>query len=443
MRLKSGSTNYFINNFYTFKLTSQPAIMKFNLPRTITILLGCFISFNSYSQADSLDLYIKRLKHSAATGGAETAFLSIGSDFMYGQEYLEAGSYDGAERNFAAIVRSHNNHPYANYQLAYSMMKRNDPEKKKAAMVYFEKAFQLVPQLRERYKRDFPSLGAPITGNSNKEDRQKLPGVEDSRNSDDGMANEENKITEKNNDPGRKSNAIKNNSATGLENYISKIKQSRATSGPDTYMNSPGLDALYGIEYYEIGEYRSSATNFYLSVYKDSLNPYVNYMLAVSLSAQGKDAEAKKYLDMAVAGDPSLMSRFNNDAAEAESRWNKSEAGKKIEAKPATKIVYGGTLKMGKYTCHVTRWNGPNVSPAYRYDYEGYFELRKDGTYRWQDNGPVGKYKYNKVTGQITWLSGYFKSAAPKSTLYQANKKVPQVTVKYTENYKWECGCKN
>ncbi len=399
--------------------------MKFNLPRIIAILFTCFVSFNAHSQSDSLDLYIKRLKHSAATGGSETAFLSIGSDFMYGQEYLEAGGYDGAERNFAAIVRSHNNHPYANYQLGYSMMKQNDPEKKKAAMVYFETAFKAIPQLKERFKRDFPSSVGANSGTPKIQDKIKEDNPD--------IVNE---------DP-QKDNDRNSGNNTGLDNYISKIKQSRVTGGADTYMNSPGLDAFYGIEYYEIGEYRSSATNFYLSVYKDSLNPYVNYMLAVSLAAQGKDVEAKKYLDRAIAGDASLKNRFNKDALSAKARLNKSEAGKKIEAKPATKVVYGGTLKMGKYTCHVTRWNGPNVSPAYRYDYEGYFELRKDGTYRWQDDGPVGRYKYNKATGEITWLSGYFKAAAPKSSLYQANKKVPQVTVKYTENYKWECGCKN
>jgi tetratricopeptide (TPR) repeat protein len=402
--------------------------MKFNLPRIIAILFTCFVSFNTYSQSDSLDLYIKRLRHSAATGGSETAFLSIGSDFMYGQEYLESGSYDGAERNFAAIVRSHNNHPYANYQLGFSMMKQNDPEKKKAAMVYFETAFKVIPQLKERFKRDFPSSTVINSDTQKNQDR----------------INGDNPDTVKDKkEDGKKDNDRETDNNTGLENYINKIKESRLKGGPDTYMNSPGLDAFYGIEYYEKSEYRSSATNFYLSVYKDPSNPYVNYMLAVSLAAQGKNAEAKKYLDIAIAGDASLKNRFNNDASSAEARWNKSEAGKKIESKPATKIVYGGTLKMGKYTCHVTRWNGPNVSPAYRYDYEGYFELRKDGTYRWQDDGPVGKYKYNITTGEITWLSGYFKSAAPKSSLYQADKKVPQVTVKYTDNYKWECGCKN
>jgi hypothetical protein len=401
--------------------------MKFYLPRTIALLFICLLSFNANSQTDSLDLYIKRLKLSAATGGSETGFLSIGSDFMYGQEYLEAGSYDGAERSFASIVRSHNNHPYANYQLGYSMMKQNDPEKKKAAMVYFENAFKAIPQLRERFKRDFPSSVA-----SNANTPKDHDGVKSDQNSEEAKYYNENadKKDEKNNN-------------SGLDKYISKIKQSRANGGAETYMNSPGLDAFYGIEYYEAGEYRSSATNFYLSVSKDSMNPYVNYMLAVSLSAQGKDDEAGKYLDRAIAGDATLKNRFSKDAAAARVRWNKSEAGKKIEAKPSTKIVYGGVLKMGKYTCHVTRWNGPNVSPAYRYDYEGYFELRKDGTYRWQDDGPVGKYKYNKITGEITWLSGYFKSAAPKSSLYQADKKVPQVTVTYTENYKWECGCKN
>lgn len=378
------------------------------------LLLLLFTTSQCFSQTDSLDTYINRLKKSAASGGSETAFLSIGSDFMYAQEYIEAGNFSSAEYNLKAILRRDNNHPYANYQLAYVLMKQKDQYKAKEAVEYFDKAFASIPSLKDRYSRDFPGSKniepvMPVVGNSNP--------VE--------------------NKPGNSDDRVK-----GLDQYIEKIKYSRATGGSETYMLSAGLDAFYGIEYYEKAEYGSAATNFGLSLSKDPDNAYVNYLYAISLTAQGKTSEARAYLQKAIGTDASLLDRYKKEAPVAISKWKKAEDAKKVKSSPPTKVSYGGALYYGNYTCHVNVWNGPNASPAYRSDYQGYFQLRKDGTYRWLDDGSIGKYKYDPATGKITWLSGYFKSHNIRSTMYQPGTTVSQISVQYSENYKWECGCK-
>jgi Tfp pilus assembly protein PilF len=382
----------------------------------ICFICSLFLPLFLIAQTDSLADYINRLKQSKATSGSETAFLSIGSDFLYAQEYFESGNFSSAEYSFMAIVRKDKDHPYANYQLAVSLLKQNDPYKSRQAQEYLEKAFSKMPSLRDRYKKDIP----PVP--DNKPDSNTRPNIPVNNNNETTPAAT----------PG----------AAGLDVYIDKIKYSRSTSGKETEMLSAGLEAFYGIEYFEAGDFRNAETGFSLSLAKDPGNPYVNYLKAVSLSAQGKNNEAKSFLDKAVSGDKTLEERFKKDAATAAGVWKKSQQAKEVKTPPAANIKYGGKLVYGNYTCHQSVWNGPNVSPAYSYKYHGYFQLRKDGTYRWLDDGATGRYNYDEKTGNITWLSGYFKSAPPKKSQYQADTKVPQVTVTFSDTYKWECGCK-
>ncbi len=377
-----------------------------------TLLLPLFI----FAQNDSLTNYVNRLKQSKATGGSETAFLSIGSDFLYAQEYFEAGNFSSAEYSFMSIVRKDKEHPYANYQLAVSLLKQNDPYKARQAQEYLAKAFSKVPSLKDRYKQDIPAASHHQPDNQTPENIPVKNITKDS------------------------SSIVQG--ATGLDSYIDRIKYSRATGGKETQMLSAGLEAFYGIEYFEAGNYRSAETSFSLSLAKEPDNPYVNYLKAVSLAAQGKNNQARPFLAKAVAGDKSLEERFKKDAATAASSWKKSQQAKEVKANPVTTIKYGGKLVYGNYTCHQSVWNGPNASPAYSYKYHGYFQLRKDGTYRWLDNGATGRYSYDEKTGNIIWLSGYFKTAPPKTSLYRADPKVPQVTVSFSDSYRWECGCK-
>ncbi|MDO6388698.1 hypothetical protein Q4E40_01080 [Pontibacter sp. BT731] len=387
--------------------------------KILKFILVCSLALGTaqlYAQeaSDALDAYIKKLKHSSATGGSETAFLSVGSDFMYAQEYLEAGNYASAAYSFASIVRAHPDHAFANYQYAVSLLKQKDPEKTKLAQQFFQKAIELDPSLKARHEKDVPAQAAsepvkPATPANNDQPAETTPA---------------------------KTEAV----ATGLDAYIAQLKHSDATGGKETQMFAPGQEAVQGIFYYEKGEFSSAETRFSLSLSVDPENPYVNYLKAVSLAAQGNDAAAKPFYQAAIAGDKTLAARYAGDVASGKAKWSKLQASKEVKTTPARKVTYGGALVYGNYTCDQSVWNGPNVSPAYRYDYKGYFALKKDGTYRWLDDGGTGRYSYNAKTGVITWLSGPMKGKAPKVSKYQKGTTVAQVTVEF-DGYTWQCGC--
>jgi tetratricopeptide (TPR) repeat protein len=262
---------------------------------SIVLLFVCSVIFVN-AQTDSLENYINRLRLSQASGGSETAFLSTGSDFLYGQDYFEAGNYSSAASYFQAIIRKEKNHPYANYQLAISLLKQNDPEKAKLAKILLANSFKTLPALKERYQKDMPEETVMEEPKSNKAAEPKP-----------------------NPAPAQKPAAEKKK---GLDAYIEEIKYSRSTGGAATTMLAPGLDAFYGIEYFEKGEFRSAETDFSLSLSKDPNNPYVNYLKVVSMAAQGKTEEAKPFLAKATAGDVSIKNRFTTDAAASTEKWN-------------------------------------------------------------------------------------------------------------------------
>ncbi len=114
---------------------------------TLALLLICGTNF-VHAQIDSLDNYIKRLRLSQASGGSETAFLSTGSEFLYGQDYFDAGNYSSAASYFQSIIRKEKDHPYANYQLAIALLKQNDPEKAKLGAKSFSQFFSGVTCLK-------------------------------------------------------------------------------------------------------------------------------------------------------------------------------------------------------------------------------------------------------------------------------------------------------
>jgi tetratricopeptide (TPR) repeat protein len=227
----------------------------------------------------------------------------------------------------------------------------------------------------------------------------------------------------------------------GLEAYIERLKYARATGGEETKMNTVGLNSFYGIQNYELGKYGTAETDFKLALARDADNPYINYMLAVSMAAQGKTADANTYFQKAMAVDPSLQKRYNTDVAAAKALFQKIENANKPQVSAPAKTVYGGMLVLGEYTCTQTVYNGPGASPAYSPLPKGYFVLKADGTYRYLDNGGTGRYKYDAKTGNVEWLSGYFKDVQAQSTQYQVNKQTVQMTVNFTSSYRWECGC--
>lgn len=121
-----------------------------------SLLMICSVTLHGQGNSDGLTKYVERLKASKASGGSETAFMSVGSDFLYAQEYFEANNYASAAYDFARIVRQDPSHAYANYQLAIALLRQQDAEKAKEAQPFLEQAFRLDSSLQERYARDVP-----------------------------------------------------------------------------------------------------------------------------------------------------------------------------------------------------------------------------------------------------------------------------------------------
>lgn len=364
-----------------------------------------FISVTLFSQPpkDDLDKYVERLRSSKLAGGNETAYLSAGSEFLYAQDYFEAKNYSSASNYYMYVIKKENDNPFANYLFAISLIRQNDKYKTIQAQEYLQKAFSLMPILKERYNIDVPA--------------------------------------EQNSTLNSAGQTTINNSEN-LQGYIDKLKYSRSSGGVETSMGTAGNAALYGIDYFENREYKSAELSFDLSLAKDPENIYVNYLKAICMAALGRKTEAKPYLIKALAGDPTLKNRYNEDIASASTQANKSEESKKIKSIPVAKVANGGQLIYGNYTCTQAVWNGPNRSPAYSYPPKGYFALKANGTYRWLDNGGSGKYKYDEITGNITWLSGEFQSSGVKSSTYQISGQTAQITINYSNSYRWECACK-
>ena len=370
--------------------------------KTALMFAILFCALLSANAQDLLDQYVKRLRQSEASGGSETAFLSVGSTFFYGQGYFEKKEYWLAAMYFKQAFEKDSTNAFVNYQLAASLLRQNNEYNSEDAKQYMQRALRLNPALSNRFAADFPNPAQTKAA---------------------------------------KTEGVKNTAAAGLASYIKDLKQSQATGGSKTAMNSAGLDVLYGYEYYQKGEHEFAAMRFEQAAAKDPQDIYAHYLLGVSLTAQGKSAEAKPYLNKAFAGDAALSKQFSADAATATAQFQKLKSNKTMKPVPATTPVYGGKLVWGNYVCTETVWNGPNASPAYSHLQKGYFELKSNGTYRWLDNGTTGKYKYNEKTGEIQWLSGHFANMKAKVAQFQPGVNVAQITVNFSDSYRWECGC--
>jgi hypothetical protein len=274
----------------------------------LVVLSGTF--FFSCGQ-DVLEQYINRLRQSAESGGAETAFMSVGSKFLYGQDFFENKEYDLANMYFTQAYQVDSTNAFVNYQIAASLLKQNENKKTALAQKYLQNAFLLNPGLKETYEKQFKVIQNQTTIT----DQQRKP------------------TQQKNQDKPKKNN-------TGTD-----LKTSDESKPPKT-----------------------------------STVPQLNKV---------------------------------------------------------------GKLMYGDYVCTESIWRGPNTSPAYSYVQKGYFELKNDGTYRWLDNGGSGKYSFNEQTGEIKWLSGHLFNMKIKNSSFEKGKKVSQITLKFSTDNQWECGCNN
>ncbi len=370
------------------------------LPKSVVtvVLLSCFV-LSAQSQ-DPLEQYVKRLRASQASGGSETGFLSVGSTFLYGQDYFEKKEYDLANMYFMQAYQKDSTNAFVAYQIAASLLKQNDKYKAEEAKIFLQTALRLNPSLKETYDLNFGGIASKSSAESN--------------------------VT---------------TSAATLAAYIEDLKHSRSTGGIKTSMNSSGLDVLYGYEFFEKGDMESAAIRFRQAVAKAPEDSYANYLAGLSLTAHGMKQDAAAFLDKAFKANSELTKQFATDLAAANSTYKKLKDSREYKSAPTTKPVYGGKLVFGNYNCTETVWNGPKAAQPYSFPQKGYFQLKSDGTYRWLDNGKTGKYSYDETTGTIKWLSGYLFDMQAKISQYQGNKQVPQITVNFSADYRWECGC--
>ncbi len=397
--------------------------MNFALRGFLAVLV--LVGLLAVARADILDDYVKRLRADAAGERKETGFMSAGSDFLYGQDYYEAGNSGSAVGYFRDALRKDEGNAFFHYQLGAALWKSSDAGGKAEAEERFAAAFRLQPALRDRFEREFkkpaprqpaaPARPAAENGAGKAEPEAKPPAV-----------------------VGPATGAPR---AASVQAYIDRLKQSDAARGPETAMLTPGRMALSGIEYYETQAFDSAETAFALALAQDADNPHLNYLMAVALAAQGEVATVP--LRRAVAGDPSLQAQFERDAAAARVAWERQVEARKPKTTPAApEPPPGGALVFGNYVCSETIWNGPNRTPAFRSEYRGYFELKADGTYRWLDDGATGRYRYDAKTGVVTWLSGHFAGGgAPRSTLYRRDGANGLMSIHFSDSLRWNVIC--
>lgn len=372
-------------------------------PKFAVILLFA-ASFCTLANAqDPLDQYLLRLRRSQASGGSETGFLSVGSTFLYGQDYYEKKEYDLAAMYFQQAYQKDSTNAFVNYQLAAALLRQNNQYKTAEAQTYWQNALRLNPGLQARLAREFPNLL---------------------------------KAAQK--------PATPQQPLTGLAAYIDALRYSQATGGSRTAMNAPGLDVLYGLGYYEKGDYDLAALRLRQAVAKDPDDVYAAYLLAVSLMAQDQIREGSKYLASAIKSDPSLAQSADADINAARAKFQQKQKEKQPPLaqndKPKAK---GGKLVYGTYVCTHTVWRGAGVNGGFAPpEQKGSFTLFANGTYRWLDNGGSGRFGYDAGTGSLTWLSGPLAEKQVQSSGFQPGKNIAQITFNFTEDYRWECGCK-
>jgi hypothetical protein len=152
-------------------------------------LIALLSSVTTFAQ-DDLDTYIKHLKDDHNGARIETGFNSAGSDFLYGQEAMDAKNYFYAANYFTEVVRKDKSNAFANYQLGIAMLRLNDKTKMQEAQAYIQTALQIRPSLKGRYEKDVPSGNSTSSNNNSNNNNTRSIKKEDDKNSPAGKLNE-------------------------------------------------------------------------------------------------------------------------------------------------------------------------------------------------------------------------------------------------------------
>ncbi len=214
--------------------------------------------------------------------------------------------------------------------------------------------------------------------------------------------------------------------APSAQAAISALKQAGAARTGETAMFTPGNHTLYGLEYLENKQYVESTWRF-----RDALGVDPDYALAHYLLGQAyinlkQFDEARKSLEKAAQLSPQYQAEVNtqltklNEAKQAAAKPKPTQkSSAKAPAKPASANPkkagpakappkaprYFKSPPMGKYLCDHIRWDVGER--RIKFDYKGYFLLKSNGTYRWIDDGPIGRYQFNAKTREVKFLSGH------------------------------------
>jgi Tfp pilus assembly protein PilF len=122
----------------------------------ILAFLFLALAQTSFAQ-DELDKYITRLRISQAVDGRQTASMTSGSFFLYGQGYFENKNYTAAAHFFKDALAKDPQNACASYQMAISLIRQNNPEKAGQAQKYLQLAFAIYPSLKDRLVKDVPA----------------------------------------------------------------------------------------------------------------------------------------------------------------------------------------------------------------------------------------------------------------------------------------------
>lgn len=235
-----------------------------------------------------------------------------------------------------------------------------------------------------------------------------------------------------------------------LAKYMAHIKAAYERGSAETSMGTIGYEMVYGIESFEAKSYDYASWRFEAILRMDDTHAMSYYLLGLCQLAMGKDAMGKASLDKAISLVPALKERHDKDlalyskkqlpiAAAVITSGKTNPAPVKKEERPAEKM--GCALHFGNYNCHYQQYQGAGAIVAYKAIPQGYFRLNANGTYRWLDNGETGRYHYDRKTGKITWLSGFFAKNKPVSSVYKGGEKVASIKIEIRKNYTWGCGC--
>ncbi|OON70072.1 tetratricopeptide repeat protein [Hymenobacter sp. CRA2] len=195
---------------------------------------------------------------------------------------------------------------------------------------------------------------------------------------------------------------------------------------------------LLGQCYVELGKYADARTELAKAA---ALNPALqeraNQYLALASTREQSASQAQA---KAQTEKDAIRARA---AAALQARATADAAAKNAVGGPAaTAPIAAAQLVYGAYVCTYTL-----VDPASKrmtFVPKGAIQLNANGTYRYLDGGPLGRYTYNAVTRQLTWISGFFAERGQPKTTFSPGDKEAQLDIELptaTGTQRWLCGC--